>query len=220
MVILTTRTNLGKNCKKLRKDGNVPAVLFGKTYGSVSAQIDSENMKQVKSNLSGAKPFKVSLDGKEILCIIQGVDRDPVSEEIAHVNMRVLDENSEVVVQIPVHVTGVSPAVKNGWGVLMHVSDQIVIKTLPKNIPEFVEIDISDLDRVGSNITFKDVVLPEGVSLAKASDSVRVLVTVASPQKIEETTTVVEGEEGEEGAVEGEEGAVEGGEEPAAEAKE
>ena len=204
------RANLGKNeSKKLREDGNVPCVVYGG-----KEQIHFHAPMILFRDLvytPGANFVKLNIEGEEKDVILQDIQFHPVSEVILHADFLELNDNKKVKMEIPVKIFGDSPGVQQGGKILMRIR-KLSVMAYPKNMPEFIEVDISGLD-LGKSIKVEDLLNDEFDILNSPVVSV---VSVNIPRvKIE----VEEEEEGEEGAEEGGEGGEkkEGGSEGASE---
>ena len=205
------RANLGKNeSKKLREDGNVPCVVYGG-----KEQIHFHAPMILFRDLvytPGANFVKLNIEGEEKDVILQDIQFHPVSEVILHADFLELNDNKKVKMEIPVKIFGDSPGVQQGGKILMRIR-KLSVMAYPKNMPEFIEVDISGLD-LGKSIKVEDLLNDEFDILNSPVVSV---VSVNIPRvkiEIEE-----EEEEGEEGAEEGGEGGEkkEGGSEGASE---
>ena len=197
------RANLGKNeSKKLRENGNVPCVVYGG-----KEQIHFHAPMILFRDLvytPGANFVKLNIEGEEKDVILQDIQFHPVSEVILHADFLELNDNKKVKMEIPVKIFGDSPGVQQGGKILMRIR-KLSVMAYPKNMPEFIEVDISGLD-LGKSIKVEDLLNDEFDILNSPVVSV---VSVNIPRvkiEIEE-----EEEEGEEGAEEGGEGG-EGGE--------
>ena len=208
------RANLGKNeSKKLREDGNVPCVVYGG-----KEQIHFHAPMILFRDLvytPGANFVKLNIEGEEKDVILQDIQFHPVSEVILHADFLELNDNKKVKMEIPVKIFGDSPGVQQGGKILMRIR-KLSVMAYPKNMPEFIEVDISGLD-LGKSIKVEDLLNDEFDILNSPVVSV---VSVNIPRvKIEIEEEEEEGEEGEEGAEEGGEGSEkkEGGSEGASE---
>ena len=198
------RANLGKNeSKKLREDGNVPCVVYGG-----KEQIHFHAPMILFRDLvytPGANFVKLNIEGEEKDVILQDIQFHPVSEVILHADFLELNDNKKVKMEIPVKIFGDSPGVQQGGKILMRIR-KLSVMAYPKNMPEFIEVDISGLD-LGKSIKVEDLLNDEFDILNSPVVSV---VSVNIPRvkiEIEE-----EEEEGEEGAEEGAEEGGDGGE--------
>tara|TARA_Y200000002_G_scaffold76663_1_gene60261 strand:- start:50 stop:748 length:699 start_codon:yes stop_codon:yes gene_type:complete len=200
------RANLGKNeSKKLREDGNVPCVVYGG-----KEQVHFHAPMILFRDLvytPGANFVKLNIEGEEKDVILQDIQFHPVSEVILHADFLELNDTKKVKMEIPVKIFGDSPGVQQGGKILMRIR-KLSVMAYPKNMPEFIEVDISGLE-LGKSIKVEDLLNEEFDILNSPIVSV---VSVNIPRvKIEIEEEEEERCRGEEGA-EGAEGATEGGE--------
>ena len=194
------RANLGKqNSKKLREEGNVPCVVYGG-----KEQIHFHSPMILFRDLvytPGANFVKLNIEGVEKDAILQDIQFHPVSETILHADFLELQDDKKVKMEIPVKIIGNSPGVQQGGKILMRIR-KLSLMAYPKNMPSFVEVDISDL-QLGKSIKVEELLNDQYDILNSPLVSV---VSVNIPRvKIEIEEDEEEGEEGAEGA-EGAEG--------------
>ena len=137
------RENVGKKATKAVRDaGMVPCVIYG---GSQPVHFTAES-KAFKSLVytPNAHTVAIDLDGKLFNAILQDIQFHPVSDEILHIDFFQLNDDKEIVMEVPVKITGTSPGVLLG-GVLNLNQRRLKVKALPKNLPDFVEANISEL---------------------------------------------------------------------------
>ena len=189
------RANLGKkNSNKLREEGNVPCVVYGG-----DEQIHFHAPMILFRELvytPGANFVKLNIEGIEKDVILQDIQFHPVSEVILHADFLELQDNKKVKMDIPVKIIGDSPGVRQGGKILIRIR-KLSVMAYPKNMPEFVEVDISEL-QLGKSIKVEDILKEQYEILNSPLVSI---VSVNIPRvKIEIEEDEEEGEEGEEGA--------------------
>ncbi|MCS6820647.1 MAG: 50S ribosomal protein L25/general stress protein Ctc [Microscillaceae bacterium] len=149
------RANLGKKFSKaLRAEANVPCVLYG---GGVHVHFYSP-MFLFRDLVYTPETHTVllNIEGQEYRCILQDIQFHPVSEVILHADFLLLQEHKPVKIHVPLRVVGTSPGVQAG-GKLVIKQKKVKIKALPKNLPDYVEVDITGLE-LGKSIKMKDIV--------------------------------------------------------------
>ena len=201
------RANLGKSeSRNLRNDGNVPCVVYG---GKEQIHFYSPMILFRELIYSpGANFIDLNIEGKKIGAILQEVQFHPVSDIILHADFLELIDDKKIKMEIPVSFTGSSPGVKQGGKILPRLR-KLMVQSLPKHMPEFIEIDVSGLE-LGKSIKVGDLEEEEYDILNSPLVSI---VSVNIPRvTLEEVEEEVEDEEGEEGAegVEGKEGTEKG----------
>lgn len=201
------RENVGKkDAAHLRAEGRVPAVVYGGD-GQIHFSLDLIEFSKYVYTPDVFK-FELEIGGKQVEAILKDLQFDPVSDRIIHADFLRLMEGKPIKMELPVRITGSAIGVRNG-GRLAVLFRTIKIAGLPKDFPDYAELDITKL-RIGHALRVKDITIP-GVTILHNPDSVVVAVKRARGAMEDEE----EDEEGEEGA-EGEGG--EGAEETAAEA--
>lgn len=151
----SARSSVGsKDAKALRRQGLVPCVIYG---GEQQTHI-ALNAKEVEKLLSTPEAYKllIDVDGKEHVVILKDVQFHPLTDEILHCDLLELVDNKKVVCQIPVQLVGTSIGVRNG-GKLNLNRRKLMVKAFPKDLPDFITIDISKL-RIGQSVRIGDVV--------------------------------------------------------------
>ncbi len=206
---IQSRTTTGKNAnRRIRAAGRIPAVLYGKGRESELISIDAHNFGVVMIHLSGRTAlFSLEQEGRdeEITALLREVQRNPVTDEVLHLDLMEIPRGVPVTVPVQVEISGECQAVKNGEATVAQTLDSVEISVRPRDLPEFLEVDISELE-LHDKIFVRDLHLPAG-ELVTDPD---LLVLNIKPQIIfEEVTEEAEGEEGAEGA-EGEEGETDG----------
>ena len=192
------RANLcKKDSKKLREDGNVPCVIYGG-----DEQIHFHAPMILFRDLvytPGANFVKLNIEGLEIDAILQDIQFHPVSEIILHADFLQLKDDKKIKMEIPVKIIGDSPGVQQGGKILMRIR-KLSLMAYPKNMPSFVEVDISGLE-LGKSIKVEEL-LSENYDILNSP-----LVSVVSVNiprvkiEVEEEDEETEGEEGTEGEV-------------------
>lgn len=149
------RVNLGKKFSKdLRKNGNIPCVIYSKGKKALHITVKNNELQKIIYNPS-VFVLNIKVDENEYNTIIRDAQFHPVSDNILHVDFLQLSENELVSLNIPVELTGNSIGVRNG-GQLNLVMRKLLIKSFPKNLPDNIEIDISNL-RIGQSIRIEDL---------------------------------------------------------------
>ncbi|MFC1554621.1 50S ribosomal protein L25 [candidate division KSB1 bacterium] len=194
------RKETGKQfANTLRREGKTPGVFY--IHGSETLPLTFE-AKELESIIA-SKPALISLnldDGTVKEAIVREIQRDPISSSIRHIDFMGITRGVKITVTVPVKLVGEPVGVKGG-GIIEHLTRELQIECLPKNIPEVIEVDISELD-IGDSLHVSDLSL-EDISILTLEEVS--LVNVMLPKVLVEPTEVEEEEEEEvEGEVEGE----------------
>jgi large subunit ribosomal protein L25 len=204
------RESVGKKATKaLRNAGQIPCVLYG---GDTAIHFSAHELAFSKLVYTpNAHTVVIALDnGVPFDAVLQAIQFHPVTDKILHVDFYQLFEDKEIAMDVPVHVIGTSKGVLNG-GILRKNRRKLRVKALPKNLPDFLEADITPL-KIGSKL-YVTALEGEGYSILHSDNTVVVQIKTAR-------TAVVDDEDEDEELEEGAEATTEGGETPAAEASE
>ena len=215
------RKTTGKGlARALRREGRIPAVLYGPKTDSMMLSIDFKEFEQIvkKANV-GSVLLNLQIQNGETLtrpAMIKELQTNPVSGAFLHIDFYEIDMQRKINVSVPVVTRGKSAGVEEG-GLLQIVRREIELFCLPTAIPESIEVDISELT-IGDSIHIREITLPGDVELPEDIDFT--VITVLAPKVEEEVVEEEELEEGEEAAEEeGAEGEAAAEETPAEETK-
>lgn len=144
------RTMHGKGAsRRLRLEGKVPAVIYGGTENPQSIQVSAnELMKSLKHEAFYSAILNVEIAGKSEQAVLKDLHRHPVRNDVMHMDLQRVLANVLLRMHIPLHFKGgdVAPGVKTGGGVVEHQQIQVEVECLPKDLPEFIEVDLSGLN--------------------------------------------------------------------------
>ena len=190
---ITHRTTVGKKVKKLRQNGKIPIRLFGGGIDPMPMQADASSLGKILSQAGFNSPIFVNFDSskEENVCFIREIQRDPITEELLHIDLLKVDMSKKVTVEVPVRLFGVPDAVKNLGGILLQSINSIPVSALPLSIPESISVDVSILVDFDKSIRIKDIEFGDGVAPERDPDT---LIARVVPPRIDEE---VESEEGE-----------------------
>ena len=165
---LTERELHGKKVAKLRKDGIVPAVVYGPGIDPISVQVEDGIVSKMIRQAGKHTPIHLEIGGKKKIAMIKDVDRDPVKGIVRHVSFHAVKASDPVVAEVPVRLTGEgeSEAEKNGLIVLQNL-EKIEVKALPMDLPDAVEVSVLGLKEPGDKVTLADATLAEGVEFVE-----------------------------------------------------
>ena len=205
----TGRTVLGKRVKHLRREGLLPANVYGRGVDSTAIQLDSRDFRRAIRQAGIRSMFELAIDGEKESrhVLVRGLDREGGTGDPIHVDFYQVDLNRPIQTTTAIRLTGTAPAVLDLGGTLLQNLETIAIRCLPLDIPDAIELDVSSLVSFELSLNVGDLDVPPGVEVLVASDVG--VATVDAPRLTiegeEEQGEELEGEEGEE--IEGEEGA-------------
>jgi large subunit ribosomal protein L25 len=192
----------GKKVKNIRSKGMVPASVYGPGKKAENVMVDALELKKAYKEVGQSKFLTLAVEGEEpVQILIKDIQTHPVTDEMLNVSFYEIDKTKKITASVPIEFTGISPAVKNNIGFLVTPFTNINLRCLPKDLPEKIVLDISNLNEIGDSITLDTLKLGESVEFAGSVDTKSSIVYIAPPQKeIVEEVKPVEVEEGAEGA--------------------
>lgn len=176
IVSATRRLGLGKQAAgRLRRGGQVPAVLYGGKKDAVALAVDPKSLAAIlRSDTGHNTVFEVVLDGdggERTAAMIVDWQRDPVRGSLLHVDLKRIALDQRIRVKTPIRSQGEAPGVKLQGGVLELVTREVELECLPGQIPDHIVVDVSGLE-MGQNLRVGDLQLPPGIKLVTAADRV------------------------------------------------
>jgi len=181
------REKTGKGgARETRREGFIPAILYGPGYEPLPIKVERKSAEKIINQLRAHNvmgDLKIS-DGKEekIKVILKDIQFDEITGEILHLDFYRVRMDKPVVMEVPINLVGESPGVEKG-GILEHELREIEIEVLPANIPEKIDVDISNLD-IGDSLLVKDIEVGEGIKILE--DEEKVVVSILAPEVAEE----------------------------------
>jgi large subunit ribosomal protein L25 len=215
------RTITGKKVAAIRRDGRLPAVVFGHGIDSESVSLDAHEFEQLRRRVGQNALIDLSVDGKGARpVLVHGVQVHPVHRRPLHVDLFLVRMTEELIVDVPLVSTGISRAVEDENGTVLHPIEHVRVKALPDHLPQSIEYAIDSLVDFDAVIKVSDLTIPDDVTLLTDPDEI--VAKVQPPRvEVEPEPVVAEGEEEGEEGVEGEGApAAEGGAEAASGADE
>ena len=193
------RKILGQKVKTLRKEGILPANIYGKKVKSLAIQLPISEFEKIYKEAGETGIVEISVDSSKKPVLISNIQRHPVTDIPLHVDFLQVDLKEKVTADVPVDLIGESPAEKSGLGTVVQYVNEIEVEALPADLPEKFEIDLSKLTEVDQAVFVKTLAV-DAKKVAIKADVEQILVKVEPPRKEEEAPVPVETEvEGEEG---------------------
>jgi large subunit ribosomal protein L25 len=185
----------GRKVKALRKEGWVPAVLYGHTDPTL-LQIEAKPLGKVLREAGTHQLIGVQVGKKKpVVALARDIQRDVIRQNYLHVDFYAVKMDEKVVAQVPLVIEGVSPAVKDQGGILTQAMDEIEVECLPADLISAIEVNIDGLLEYNDGIFVSDLSVPSSITVLSDPES---MVVKVEPPRLEEE----EEEEVEEGLLE------------------
>lgn len=199
-IVAEARTELGKgNIRRLRRTGQIPGVLYGESQEPVSFKLPRHVIrKQLENEAFFSHILTVNIDGKPSQAVLKAVQRHPGTSDVMHIDLLRISATHKITMQVPIHLDNEDKAAGlRAGGTLARNMNEVEINCLPKDLPEFISVDIIDLN-IGEAVHLSELSLPEGVeipALAQETEHDFLVVSIHETREIDV-------EESDEGAAE------------------
>jgi large subunit ribosomal protein L25 len=198
-----TRTEFGKGpAGRMRRSGKLPAIIYGRS-DTMPITLDEHDFYQTFKQISESTIITIRTPDKDVDVLLKAYDEDLATGHLRHVDFYAIESGQLLRTNVQIHLTGAAPGVREG-GVLQSQIHEVEVECLPKDIPEYFELDISGL-QVGDALHVSDLPALDGVKILNSEDQTIALVAMTREEVEEEAEE--EEVEGEEGLEEGEEAA-------------
>jgi large subunit ribosomal protein L25 len=178
----------GKKVANLRRNGQLPGVVYGHGVDSTNVTIDGHEFEQLRRHSGPNALVDLSIDGQKAApVLVHGIQVHPVNRRTLHVDLFVVTMTEELTVDVPLTATGESPAVTLQGGTLLHPIESVRIRALPDHLPQSIEYSVESLTDFDTTIHVRDLVVPSDVTLLTDGDEI--IAKVQAP-RVEEATVV------------------------------
>ena len=174
--------------RRLRRLGRVPGILYGGTEDAVNIELDHKDLLlNLRNEKFHASILTLNLSGAAQQVLLRAVNMHPFKLQVQHVDFQRVLKDRKIHMKVPLHFVNAekSPGVKDQGGIASHVLNELDITCFPDDLPEFIEVDLSNLT-VGHSLHVRDLALPKGVEPALHKSENPVVATVVIPSLITE----------------------------------
>jgi len=179
----TKRDVIGKKVGALRRQGKLPAVLYGHRIETTAIMLDAHEGSQTLSHLTSSSLVTIDLDGKEYLALVKEKQRDFIKNRLMHLDFQVVSLTEKMRAKVGIELTGTAPAVKDFNAVIHTGLTEMEVECMPQDLPERIVVDISGLAELGDGVRVRDVVLSDKVEIL--GDLEEIIAVASAPKKEE-----------------------------------
>ncbi|MEW6569288.1 MAG: 50S ribosomal protein L25 [Chloroflexota bacterium] len=179
------RRVVGKQVNALRRQGRIPAVLYGRGISPQALELEARQASRVLFRVSGSTLVELMVNGDSHTVLVREIQRDPILTDIRHVDFLKVAMDVAIRTSVPLDIVGEAPAVKTYGGVLVTGLDEIEVEALPGDLPDRVTVDLESLAHVGESITVGDLFVGKNVKVLTPPDEVVVRVTAQAVEEVE-----------------------------------
>jgi len=188
----TSRNLIGKKVKVLRREGLLPAVIYGRDVDTIPISLNYHEASQILPGVTSSQFIVIDVEGEPHTTLVRERQRDPVTWKLIHVDFQELSMTEKLRTAVSLVLTGEAPAISSYGGVLVTGQDSLMVECLPADLPERIEVDLSTLQEIGDAIYVGDIVAPKNLEIL--TDLEEMIALITAPVTVEE----IEEEEAEE----------------------
>jgi len=180
----TLRTVTGKKVDVMRREGKLPAVIYGHNFEATAITLDLKETAKVLHGLTASSLVYINLEGKEHAALVREKQRDYIRNVMKHVDFQVVSLTEKIRAKVAIVLEGLSPAVKDFNGVIVSEMESIEVEALPQDLPEKIILDLTKLKKIGDHFTVKDLLVSDKVHVHAEPDEVVVIVTLTKEEEV------------------------------------
>lgn len=192
------REVIGKKVKVLRREGKLPAVIYGYGVEPTAIVLDFKNSSRTLAKAEASTLITIALDGEEYTTLVREKQWDYIRRELLHVDFQAVSMTELIASQVRIKFVGEASAAN---AVIVTGLNELEVEALPMDLPESIEVDLSVLKNIGDGIFVRDVVVGDKLTILDDPDAMVVVASAMAAEIVEEgdMAELLEGEEGEEG---------------------
>ena len=176
----------GKKVKALRRDGMLPAVVYGHNIEPISISLDMRDAMRTLDSISPSALVVLDIDGEKHYTLVRDKQRNPVRRSIIHIDFQAVSLTETVRADVNIDIFGEAPAVEAYLAIVVPSLEQLSIESLPTDLPDKIDVDISGLSEIGDSILVGDLIIPDGIQVMNDPDDVVVVVIAQAAEEVEE----------------------------------
>lgn len=188
------REVFGKQTKRLRGQGLIPAELYGRGVENLHLSVSAKDFLQAYKEAGEHSVLSIEVEGKSHPVLIHSVEESHIKPEVLAIDFHEIRMDEKVKAHVPLEFEGEAPAVKEYEGILVKSMDEIEVEALPTDLPHSIKVDLSGLTELDKSIYVKDLSRGERYEYTVDGETVVVSVTAPKEEEIEEAPPPVEGE--------------------------
>lgn len=182
----TKRDVTGKQVKALRREGKLPAVIYGRHLEPIAISMDAHTTGLLMAKVTASSLVTLDVDGTEYPVLVRERQRNYIKGVLTHIDFLAVDLTEKIRTMVGVNFVGISPAVKDYNGVLVHNLERLEVECLPTDLPERITVDISVLLQIGDGIRVRDVAstISGNVVVLNDEDEMVAVVTASKDEEV------------------------------------
>jgi large subunit ribosomal protein L25 len=182
----TPRTVIGKQVRALRRDGLLPAVIYGPRMEPIMISMDAHSSSRILAHITASSLVTIELEGKEYPSLVREKQRNFITNNLLHVDFQVVSMTETLRTKVGIHLIGEAPVIEAFEAIIINGLEELEVECLPQDLPERIVVDISNLVNVGDAIYVRDIQVSGKVEILDDKDEMIVLATSTYEEPKEE----------------------------------
>lgn len=184
------RAVIGKQVKALRREGKLPAVIYGQEIDPMAITLDTKQVVKILKKVGANTLISIKLGKEEYLSLVREIQREVIVRDLLHMDFQAVSLEETITTSLPVVMSGVAPVIEDFEALLIVSMDQLQIEAKAKDLPDTISVDVSEIREIGDNILVKDLVISGDVKILDDPDGIVIVAT--SPTLMDEIVDEVE----------------------------
>lgn len=183
------RTVLGKKVKSLRREGTLPANIYGKGIKSLAVQLPQKEFEKIFKDVGETGLIDVSVNGEVKPALIHNVQKNPITQQYLHADFYQVNLKEKIKAMVPLVTVEEAKAESEKIGIILQTLSEVEVEALPEDLPEKIEVNVESLAAIDEQITVGDLKIPQGVEVLADKDQVVVKVAELVSKEAQEQAT-------------------------------
>lgn len=180
------REIIGKKVKALRREGKLPAVIYGAEIEPQAITLNTKEVRQTLKIIGANTLVTIKLGKQEHLALVRDIQREVIMRDLLHIDFQAVSLDESISSSVPIQVEGDAPAVSEFNAVLTLALDELEIEAKAKDLPDTIVVDVTGLVEIGDHILVKDLIIPAGVTVLNDPDELVLVAAAPTLMEIEE----------------------------------
>lgn len=178
------RAVIGKQVGALRRQGQIPAILYGRHLQPIPITLDAREAERVLRRMTASSLVDIELEGQNYPALVRERQRDAIKGHLLHVDFQAVSLTEKIRANVGIELVGVSPAVKDWNAILVTPLDELEVECLPQDLPERIVVDVSGLANIGDGIRVGDLVVSEKIRILNDPEEMVVIAAAAEAEEV------------------------------------
>jgi large subunit ribosomal protein L25 len=183
----TRRTLTGKKVKAMRREGKLPAIVFGKHIGSIPITLDSRDATLVLRKLPSSALINLNVDGDSHTVLVRDKQFHVLKGHLMHLDFQAVSMTEKIVSMVPVRLHGTAPVLSEYESMLISDLEELEVEAFPGDLPEYIDVDVSSIKEIGDAVTVASLSLGDKIDVRhEDNENIVIAISIAAPEEEEE----------------------------------